>query len=289
MKSLKSVFESLVREAANEPWVVICNAGRGRQATWPNSDNPGVYSEQEARAIAKKQDEKQMTIPGGGYHWHAQPLAKALEYVASGNKCYYALQDLQMQYEDRHDVTEDSNNYSDLEIGDDVIVTGNVEHKGATGVVTDFDSTKSFVVVNLYNHGKRSFHFTDVTFNDYADSEEEDADWRERDGIDEAFPHDVDHMSGRRDIGLSAKGPDDILQKPYEWYGNYDKWYADVKRVNSELLDDNAEFVSTSNGEVAAINSKRFAGWSRRNGNGDIDVRTARENSVSDITKLAGL
>lgn len=274
MKTLKELFESFSTEPAKdgEPWVVIINAGYGRQTTWPNADKPGTFTEEEARAIALENN------PSSQYAWHAKPLSQALEYVTSGNKCYYALQDLQMQYEERYDVTEDSNNYSELEIGDDVIITGNVEHKGSTGVVTDFDSTKSFVVVNLYNHGKRSFHFTDVSYND-----------KDEDGIDESFPYDVDHMSGKRDIGLPEKGPNDILQKPYERYGNYDKWYADVIRVNSDLLDDNAEFISTSNGEVVKIAGKRFAGWSRRNGNGDIDVRTARENSVSDITKLAGL
>lgn len=179
MKSLADMFESLSAETARdgEPWVVIINAGFGRQTTWPNADNPGTFSEEEAKKIALDNN------PESQYHWHAKPLSKALEYVTSGNKCYYALQDLQMQYEDRHDVTEDSNNYSDLNIGDPVIITGKVQYNGSTGEVTDFDNTKSFVVVNLYNHGKHSFHFTDVSYNDYADSEEEDADWREREGI----------------------------------------------------------------------------------------------------------
>lgn len=284
MKTLKELFESFSTAPAKEgePWVVIINAGYGRQTTWPNADKPGTFSEEEARNIALENN------PSSQYAWHAKPLSQALEYVTKGNKCYYSLQDLQMQYEERHDVTEGSNDYSDLEIGDPVIITGRVEFKGSTGEVTDFDSTKSFVVVNLYNHGKHSFHFTDVSYNDYADSDEEEADMYDRD-LDEAFPYDVDHMSGKRDIGLSSKGPDDILQKPYEWYGNYDKWYADVVRVNAELLDDNAEFISSANSKLVKINGKRFACWSNRNGNGDIDVRVARENSVSDIAKLAGL
>jgi hypothetical protein len=69
----------------------------------------------------------------------------------------------------------------ELNIGDDVIITGNVEFKGATGVITDFGNMKRFVVVDLYNHGKHSFHSSDVGANDYADSDREEADMYDRD------------------------------------------------------------------------------------------------------------
>ena len=77
-----------------------------------------------------------------------------------------------------------------LNIGDPVIITGNVEFKGATGDIVDFGSGNRFVVVNLYNHGKHSFHSSDVSYNEYADSDEEEARMYDngdfRDDFDEA-------------------------------------------------------------------------------------------------------
>ena len=72
-------------------------------------------------------------------------------------------------------------NAEELNVGDDVIITGPVEHKGETGVIDSFGKDKSFVVVNLYNHGKKSFHSSDVSFNDYADSDAEEAEMYDRD------------------------------------------------------------------------------------------------------------
>jgi len=77
-----------------------------------------------------------------------------------------------------------------LNIGDPVIITGNVEFRGATGDIVDFGSGNRFVVVNLYNHGKHSFHSSDVSYNEYADSDEEEARMYDngdfRDDFDEA-------------------------------------------------------------------------------------------------------
>ena len=63
-----------------------------------------------------------------------------------------------------------------LNIGDEVIITGPVKFNGNTGVIADFGRDKSFVVVDLYNYGKKSFHSSDVEENLYAGSEEEDED-----------------------------------------------------------------------------------------------------------------
>ncbi len=68
-----------------------------------------------------------------------------------------------------------------LNVGDDVIITGPVEHEGETGVIDSFGQDKRFVVVNLYNHGKKSFHSSDVSYNDYADSDAEEAEMYDRD------------------------------------------------------------------------------------------------------------
>jgi hypothetical protein len=78
----------------------------------------------------------------------------------------------------------------DFNIGDPVEITGPVQFKGSTGEVVDVRN--GFVVVDLYNHGKRSFHASDVSYNDYADSDEEEAhhydrekDARDREGMAE--------------------------------------------------------------------------------------------------------
>jgi hypothetical protein len=61
-----------------------------------------------------------------------------------------------------------------LNVGDDVIVSGDVEFNGATGVIDSFGQDKRFVVVDLYNHGKHSFHSSDVSANDYDNDEHDD-------------------------------------------------------------------------------------------------------------------
>lgn len=67
-------------------------------------------------------------------------------------------------------------NAEDLHIGDPVIITGNgIEFEGATGEIINFGQQHRFVVVDLYNHGRHSFHSSDVSFNEYAGSDDEEA------------------------------------------------------------------------------------------------------------------
>ena len=69
-----------------------------------------------------------------------------------------------------------SENAEDLHVGDPVIITGNgIKFEGATGEIVDFGRDNRFVVVNLYNHGPHSFHSSDVSFNEYAGSDDEEA------------------------------------------------------------------------------------------------------------------
>jgi hypothetical protein len=63
-----------------------------------------------------------------------------------------------------------------LHVGDDVIISGDVELNGATGVIDSFGQDKRFVVVNLFNHGPHSFHSSDVSANDYGNDEHDDLD-----------------------------------------------------------------------------------------------------------------
>ena len=60
----------------------------------------------------------------------------------------------------------------ELNVGDPVVITGNVEFEGKTGEIAEFGRDKRFVVVNLYNHGQQSFHSSDVSYNDYAGSDD---------------------------------------------------------------------------------------------------------------------
>jgi hypothetical protein len=60
----------------------------------------------------------------------------------------------------------------ELNVGDPVIISGNVEHAGKTGDVSGFGRDKHFVIVDLYNFGKHAFHASNVQYNDYADEED---------------------------------------------------------------------------------------------------------------------
>ena len=77
----------------DEEYVVIGNAGQGRQNAWPKSEKPGVYSKKRAESIAKKQNERS----GFGHiqiHFHVKPLRDALKHVNSGNAAYNGFRDL---------------------------------------------------------------------------------------------------------------------------------------------------------------------------------------------------
>jgi hypothetical protein len=63
-----------------------------------------------------------------------------------------------------------------LHPGDPIVVTAPNEFEGKTGEIYDFSPSGSFVIVDLYNHGKHSMHLSDIEYNDYADQEEAD-DW----------------------------------------------------------------------------------------------------------------
>ena len=65
-------------------------------------------------------------------------------------------------------------NAEELSVGDPVVITGQgIEFEGKTGDIDSFGEGNRFVVVNLYNHGKHSFHSSDVSYNDYADEQDD--------------------------------------------------------------------------------------------------------------------
>lgn len=118
-------------------------------------------------------------------------------------------------------VTEDA---SDLNIGDPVIITGNVEHEGSAGEIVNFGKDKNFVIVNVYGHGTRSFHAANVRYDhesDLAGDDEEDDD--QDDGFYVAISDEDDGVfigafakeGGRwREQQVSGKAP-------YGWGGTF--------------------------------------------------------------------
>ena len=94
-----------------------------------------------------------------------------------------------------------------LSVGDPVVVTGPNEFEGKTGEIYDFSPSGTFVIVDLYNHGKHSMHLSDIAYNEYADQEQdEEDDWYD----------DEDTMEGWSDAMVARRtgGP----RTPYSVY-----------------------------------------------------------------------
>ena len=86
-----------IEDMADDLYVVIGNAGQGRQNMWPSSDEPGVYSKEEAERLASERNKK------GRYsslqiHYHAKPLVKASEFVSMGTRARMGLNMLLAKY-----------------------------------------------------------------------------------------------------------------------------------------------------------------------------------------------
>lgn len=134
-------------------------------------------------------------------------------------------------------------NAEELNIGDPVIISGNVQYNGATGEIADFGRNKAFVVVNLYNYGKHSFHSSDVEFNDYAGSDNE-----------EAHAYDSDPMAQSWSLEEAIK-----LDAPQQRWSRDDmQGYADRIKTGTKTKKDklnpiihgsNIKAIVTDNGE----------------------------------------
>lgn len=98
------LLRKIIRESLEEEnlYVVIGNAGHGRQTMWPKSAKPGVYSRVEAEKIAKEQGSQGLAY-GSTISWHAQPLSRELLGgrfgVQPGNEAYIGLEQLIQDYE----------------------------------------------------------------------------------------------------------------------------------------------------------------------------------------------
>jgi hypothetical protein len=100
--------------------------------------------------------------------------------------------------EDEFDLLNIDESVNKLHQGDPIVVTAPNEFEGKTGEIYDFSPSGTFVIVDLYNHGKHSMHLSDVKYNDYADQEEEN-DWYDEE-VNESNMSELDAM--RQDLEL---------------------------------------------------------------------------------------
>jgi hypothetical protein len=156
------------------------------------------------------------------------------------------IEELQYELDYPEDLEEDA---EQLNIGDPVIITGKgIQYEGATGEIIDFGKDKRFVVVNLYNHGKHSFHSSDVSYNDYADSDDEEMRMYDREpGM---MPHDdidegdvIHHKFGMKQ---DQKGKTPYYKNPDIEVPTYDRklgkaWNAAYSRKNKQEPFDSFE------------------------------------------------
>ena len=137
----------------------------------------------------------------------------------------------------------------DINVGDDVIITGAVKYKGATGVVDSVGRDGNFIVINLYNHGKQSFQSTDVSLNNYAGSDDEEARMYNAGEFREGYldrPGQVDSPVASALVRRILLQRTDLLSK-----------YGPEKVV--QAVDEVANFV----GDVEEIGSSDVSGWIR--------------------------
>ena len=111
MKITKSKLQQIIREElshvlsehSEEKYVVIGNAGQGRQSVWPKSDEPEAYSKEEADAIVKDRGSSRYST----IHWHAKPLSKALDYIDRMNLAHGGVSELLANQDDDPDTNDD--------------------------------------------------------------------------------------------------------------------------------------------------------------------------------------
>ena len=106
MKITRKQLRKIIKEArlsfTTDPrpedlYVIIGNAGRGRQNMYPSSLEPEVYSKEEADKIVKELGTKKLAY-GGSVHYHSKPLGLAEEYIQPGQAAWTGLLGLLDQY-----------------------------------------------------------------------------------------------------------------------------------------------------------------------------------------------
>jgi len=95
----KSILRQIIKEeilkefSTTKEYVVIGNAGRGRQNLWPNSTNPKLYTKIEAESIVKKQNDTNKLYSSSIY-FHIQNLRDAEKYISPGQPAWTGIQKL---------------------------------------------------------------------------------------------------------------------------------------------------------------------------------------------------
>tara|TARA_X000000950_G_scaffold210508_1_gene253190 strand:+ start:247 stop:555 length:309 start_codon:yes stop_codon:yes gene_type:complete len=96
MKITKRQLRKIIKEEMSRRdglYVVIGNAGRGRQTLWPKSEDPGTFTKVEAEKIAADLN----NAGRGGYmqtHFHVKPLDDADKYISPGQPAYAGIMKL---------------------------------------------------------------------------------------------------------------------------------------------------------------------------------------------------
>ena len=93
MRITRRQIRRIISEAiSGQMYVIIGNAGQGRQTLWPKTIEPGLYTKQEAETQLSQLEDSQ-----AGYqtiHWHTKPLDQALKFVTPGTEAYIRLNEL---------------------------------------------------------------------------------------------------------------------------------------------------------------------------------------------------
>ena len=167
--TLPAVEIPSVRAGAND-----INVGDRRQDAAPDGDfnilDLGDFDDLDEPTTTKKKKHRDKTVdkPGG-----TTPFTGGTRNNQWGPK---NMQGDRYTVQDVVPVEKELTEEQRLRPGDPIVVTAPNEFEGKTGEIYEFSPSGSFVIVDLYNHGKHSMHLSDVKYNDYADQEEAD-DW----------------------------------------------------------------------------------------------------------------
>jgi hypothetical protein len=186
-----------------------------------------------------------------------------------------------------------------LHVGDDVIISGDVNLKGATGVIDSFGQDKRFVVVNLYNHGRHSFHSSDVSTNDYDNDEHDDLDETRKGQVPMTLkPGETDNLEpedipGFRKLpaykqGQQAQqqaGQTPIQKSPYTFQSDQDFAYRQGA-FDTQQAATSAQFANLSPLTTAEGEQQKGADYRDPK---EVDYDDEYDAMVARVKKLAGL
>jgi adenylate kinase family enzyme len=186
-----------------------------------------------------------------------------------------------------------------LHVGDDVIVSGDVNLKGTTGVIDSFGQDKRFVVVDLYNHGKHSFHSSDVSANDHDNDEHDDLDETRRGQVPMTLkPGETDNLEPEDSEGFKklpaykqgqqaqqSRGKDLIQQSPYTYQSDQD-WAYRNGAFDAQQAAASANFAKR--GPLTTAEGEQQKGADYRDPK-EVDYDDEYDAMVARVKRLAGI